>query len=148
MLAMAQIEYIKYLREEEGLSINSLAKRLKINWRTARKYADRDDWSPEIKKRIKHYPILGPYFDIIEAWLTEDLSRKRKQRYINIRIYQRLRDECGYTGGVHTITAYVSQRKKALASEQKTYHDLIHPGGEAQVDFGTSEVIYEGTLLK
>lgn len=149
MLAMAQVNYINFLREEEGLSINSLANRLGINWRTAKKYGDREDWSPEIKKRIKRYPILGPYLDIIEAWLMEDLSRKRKQRHTNIRIYQRLRDECGYTGGIRTVTDYVSKRKKTLAQdEKKTYSELIHPGGEAQVDFGTAEVIYEGKWLQ
>ncbi|GAB4073755.1 hypothetical protein GCM10028778_12580 [Barrientosiimonas marina] len=148
MLAMAQVDYINFLREEEGLSINSLAKRLGINWRTAKKYADRDDWSPDIRHRMKRYPILGPYLDIIDAWLTEDLSRKRKQRHTNIRIYQRLRDECDYTGGVRTVTGYVSERKKALMQDQKTYSDLIHPGGEAQVDFGTADVIYDGTWLQ
>ncbi|WP_167751509.1 IS21 family transposase [Lentibacillus salicampi] len=148
MLAMAQVDYINFLREVEGLSVNSLAKRLGINWRTAKKYADQEDWSPEVKKRIKRYPMLGPYLDIIEAWLTEDLSRKRKQRHTNIRIYQRLRDECGYSGGVRTVTGYVSKRKKELAQEQKTYTELIHPGGEAQVDFGTTDVIYEGAWLQ
>ncbi|GGJ79326.1 hypothetical protein GGR02_002221 [Anoxybacillus voinovskiensis] len=34
MLALAQIEYIKFLREEKGLSI---AKQLKVNWRTVKK---------------------------------------------------------------------------------------------------------------
>jgi len=148
MLAMAQVDYINFLRDKEGLSINSLAKHLGINWRTAKKYADQEDWSPEVKRRIKRYPILGPYLDVIDAWLTEDLSRKRKQRHTNIRIYQLLRDECGYTGGIRTVTGYVSKRKKELAQEQETYTELIHPGGEAQVDFGTTDIIYEGTWLQ
>lgn len=148
MLAMAQVDYINFLREEEELSINSLAKRLGINWRTAKKYADRDDWSPDVQQRIKRNPVLGPYLDIIEAWLTEDLSRKRKQRHTNIRIYQRLRDECDYLGGVRTVTGYVSRRKKELRQDRQTYSELVHPGGEAQVDFGTADVIYDGTWLQ
>ncbi|TRM11457.1 hypothetical protein FH966_06960 [Lentibacillus cibarius] len=129
MLAMAQINYINFLRDVEGLSINSLAKRLGINWRTARKYADQEDWSPQVKKRMQRFPILGPYLDVIEVWLTEDLNRKRKLRHTNIRIYQRLRDECGYTGGVRTVTSYVSKRKKELKQDQTSYTELVHPGG-------------------
>lgn len=36
MLAMAQQEYIKFLRDDEGLSINKIAKQMKVNWRTAK----------------------------------------------------------------------------------------------------------------
>ncbi|MFW6009486.1 MAG: hypothetical protein ACOCP8_09510, partial [archaeon] len=32
-------DYIKYLREVEGCSISEIARRVKINWRTAQKYA-------------------------------------------------------------------------------------------------------------
>ncbi|TFJ90234.1 IS21 family transposase, partial [Lentibacillus salicampi] len=147
-LAMAQVDYISFLRDEEGLSVNSLAKRLGINWRTAKKYADREDWSPEIKRRSKRSPILEPYMDVIDAWLTEDLSRKRKMRHTNIRIFQRLRDECAYTGGARTVTSYVSRRKKELAQAQQAYTELVHPGGEAQIDFGTTDIIYEGAWLQ
>lgn len=148
MLAMAQVDYISFLREKEGLSINSLAQRLGINWRTAKKYADRDNWSPKIKKKGKRSSILDPFLDVIDAWLTEDLSRKRKIRHTNIRIYQRLRDECGYTGGIRTVTGYVSRRKKELTQEQQAYTELVHPGGEAQIDFGTTDIIYEGAWLQ
>lgn len=146
MLAMAQVEYIKFLREVEGLSINSIAKALGINWRTAKKYADRDNWGPEVKVRQKRYPVLGPYLEIIDAWLMEDMRRKQKQRHTGIRIYHRLRDECGFKGGVRTVTGYVSKRRKELMDERKTYTDLVHPGGEAQVDFGTAEVIHEEAI--
>ena len=48
MLAMAQQEYIKFLRDNEGLSINKIAKLMNVNWRTAKKYADQENWN------IKH----------------------------------------------------------------------------------------------
>ena len=49
MLALAQVEYIKFLREEKGLSIRAIAKQLGVNWRTAKKYADQSNWSPKEK---------------------------------------------------------------------------------------------------
>jgi DNA-directed RNA polymerase specialized sigma24 family protein len=41
MLKVPQQEYIKYLREFEGLSISEIKEKLNINWRTAKKYADK-----------------------------------------------------------------------------------------------------------
>ncbi len=48
MLAMAKIQYIKHLRDSEDQSISKIAGEVKINWRTAKKYADCDDWNVEI----------------------------------------------------------------------------------------------------
>ena len=36
MLKVSQQEYIKFLREFEGLSISEIKERLDINWRTAK----------------------------------------------------------------------------------------------------------------
>ena len=85
---------------------------------------------------------------MIDAWLEEDRRKKKKQRHTAIRIYERLRDECGFTGGVRTVTEYVSKRRKELAEEKETYVDLHHPGGEAQVDFRTAELIYEQKIME
>ncbi len=150
MLAMVQIDYIKFLREKKGMDINAIAKELNVNWRTVKKYADKENWNETVKERKKSYPVLGGFLDIIEVWLLEDLRRPKKQRHTNIRIYDRLRDECEYTGGVRTVTEYVSKRKKELTkeSEKETYIDLIHPGGEAQVDFGTAELVYSQKLIQ
>ena len=44
-------------------------------------------------------PKLGPYLDWITAILTSDKLVHRKQRHTAKRIFERLRDEHGYTGG-------------------------------------------------
>ena len=46
------------------------------------------------------------------------------------------------------MTEYVFKRRKELAEEKETYVDLHHPGGEAQVDFGTAELIYEQKIME
>ncbi len=40
MLAMSDINCIKHLRNNKGLSISKIEETLGINWRTAKKYAD------------------------------------------------------------------------------------------------------------
>src|SRR5690606_2495181 len=94
------------------------------------------------------FPVLGPYLEIIDAWLEEDLRRPKKQRHTNVRVYQRLVEECGFTGGERTVTTYVANKKKELAKQKDTYLDLEHPGGEAQVDFGTAEVSHQQKLIQ
>lgn len=150
MLALAQINYIKFLRDVEGMDINAIAKKIKANWRTVKKYADREDWNEPQQTREKTYPVLGPYLDIIDIWLMEDQRRPKKQRHTNIQVYNRLHDECGFKGGVRTVTGYVAQRKKALkkASDKETFIQLNHPGGEAQVDFGTAEVVHQQRMIQ
>ncbi|KXG44119.1 IS21 family transposase [Tepidibacillus infernus] len=148
MLAMAQQNYIKHLREREDLAINSIAKQMNINWRTAKKYADKDDWNLDLKERKKRYPILGDYIEIIDTWLEEDLRKPKKQRHTQIRVYQRLVDEYGFTGGIRTVTAYVAKKKKELTKTTDKFIDLQHPGGEAQVDYGTAEVNHNQKLIQ
>lgn len=148
MLAMAQQEYIKFLRDNEGLSINKIAKLMNVNWRTAKKYADQENWNIKVKPRKKSYPVLGPYLEYIDAWLEEDLRRPKKQRHTNVRIYQRLVEEFGFTGGERTVTTYVANKKKEMTKQLNTYLDLKHPGGEAQVDFGTAEVSHAQKIIQ
>jgi hypothetical protein len=67
-----QQQYIRFLREVEGCSIQEIAERVQVNWRTAKKYADRDDWNEPVCKRKGRHPVLGPYIEIIDTWLEED----------------------------------------------------------------------------
>ncbi|MED1721163.1 IS21 family transposase [Brevibacillus parabrevis] len=142
---MAQIEYIKHLREKEVCSIKEIADKLEINWRTARKFADRLDWNKNQLPRRKHYPVMAPFIEIVDAWLTEDQAMPRKQRHTAKRIYDRLVQEHGYTGSDRTVRDYVSKRRKELKlQEMGSYIKLEHPGGEAQVDFGKVKAVVKG----
>lgn len=138
---MAQIEYIKHLYENEGKSLTLISKELHLNYRTVRKYATEYNWSPNeklIKKRS--HRVLGPYLELIDEWLTDDLKRPRKQRHTAIRIYNRLIEEHKFSGGKRTVSTYVNQKKKGLLQDKKGQLPLAHIPGESQLDFG--EVVY------
>ncbi|MCW2279316.1 hypothetical protein [Heliophilum fasciatum] len=110
-----------------------------MNWRTAKKYADCDDWNLSIKKKQRRQLVMEPYVDILDTWLQEDERMPRKQRHTVMRIFRRLQEEHGFTGGERTVRSYVSRRRKELQLERaQRYERLDHPGAEAQVDFGTS----------
>lgn len=141
MLKMPQQQYIKFLREAEGCSVNEIAKQMGIHWRTAKRYADQSDWNQSIGRRRRTSPIMGPFMEIVDTWLEEDKLLPRKQRHTGVRIFQRLRDEYQFTGGERTVLAYVRKRKSEMELERaKTYERLEHPPGEAQIDFTTIQV--------
>ncbi|WP_181438570.1 IS21 family transposase [Paenibacillus sambharensis] len=145
---MPQQQYIRFLREAEGLSVNEIAREMGIHWRTAKKYADQSNWNESLKKKKSRSPVMGPFMDIVDTWLEEDRLLPRKQRHTGVRVFQRLRDEYEFTGGQRTVLAYVKKRKAELALERaKIYERLEHPAGEAQVDFTTIEVSQDQELL-
>ena len=54
-------------------------------------------------------PKLGPFLLVIEAILTSDKQAPAKQRHTAMRIFERLRDEHGYTGGYTAVKDYVKR---------------------------------------
>jgi transposase len=149
MLKMPQQQYIKYLREIEGLTINEIADILKIDWRTAKKYADKDDWNLAITPRYKKCPVMEPFKEIVETWLIEDSHIPRKQRHTATQIYQRLVKEYGFTGSLRTVNEHVRRKRRDLELERaKSFERLEHPGGEAQVDFCTIQVSKDSKFME
>lgn len=145
MLKMAQIDYIKHLREEDKLSISKIANKLEINWRTAKKYADGDPDS-ESSKRRRQRPVMGPYTNIVDAWLQEDMLAPRKQQRTAKAIYEQLKKRTDFSGSIRTVRYYVSKKRKELidASKQQ-YVKLTHEPGTAQVDFGEFKAVHPET---
>ena len=93
-------------------------------------------------------PKLDGFTDTIDAWLLKDLEVLKKQCHTAKRIYNRLCEEAGFTGGYTTVKDYVrSQRQKAL----EMFIPLAHPPGHSQADFGEAVVVLggaaEGSLL-
>ncbi|GAV25444.1 hypothetical protein ciss_13770 [Carboxydothermus islandicus] len=146
MLAMADINSIKYLREKKGYSISKIANIHNINWRTAKKYSDRDDWNIEIKKK-KRSSLKDEYYEIISIWLKEDLKLPRKQRHTAQRVYERLVEEHNFPGSDRTVRLWVAEIKKELyKSQSEIYVKLSAQPGAAQADFGKVQVIEKGVI--
>jgi len=145
MLAMAEIQYIKHLREKEGKNIREIADTLNINWRTAKKYADCEDFNLP-PKRKRRRPVMGPYEDIVDTWLLGDKRLPRKQRHTAKRIYDRLVAEHGFKGGERTVREYVSHRKHQLGQQEEIFAKLSHPKGHTQADFGKFYAFRNGCL--
>ena len=90
-------------------------------------------------------PKLDPFIPIIEDWLEADRTMPRKQRHTAKRVFDRLREECGFTGGYTIIKDYIRERKRR---GQEVFVPLAHPPGHAQADFGEAMVRIGGVEQK
>ena len=97
------------------------------------------------RSRDVRRPKLEGFTGTIDQWLLEDLERPKKQRHTVKRIFERLRDEDGFTGGYKTVKDYVRvHRQKARAM----FIPLTHPPGHGQADFGEAVVVLGGARQK
>lgn len=84
---------------------------------------------------------LGPFTAIINRILAEDRTAPRKQRHTCKRLFERLRDEHGYSGGLTVLSDYVRAQK---LRSREVFVPLSHKAGHAQVDFGEADAIIAG----
>ena len=70
---------------------------------------------------------------IIDKILVDDKTRPKKQQHTSKRIFERLRDEHGFTGGITIVKDYVAGWRQRA---QEMFVPLVHPPGHAQADFG------------
>lgn len=90
-------------------------------------------------------PKLGALLPVIDAILGADRTAPVKQRHTAKRIFERLRDEHGYAGGLTVVKDYV---RLARARCRETFVPLAHPPGHAQVDFGEGVGVIGGVRQK
>ena len=132
---------------DEGLSHREAARRFGIDRRTVKKMLSYS--APPGYRRTKpvRRPKLDGFTGIVDTILEADTDPDvpRKQRHTAHRIFERLRDEHGFTGGYTIVKDYVRARRQ---SAREAFVPLHHPPGHAQVDFGEATVEVGGRREK
>jgi transposase len=90
-------------------------------------------------------PKLGPFVGIIDRILEDDKGRPAKQRHTSKRIFERLRAEHGYGGGLTIVKDYVLLRRQ---QQREMFVPLRHDPGHAQADFGEALAVIGGVERK
>ena len=122
---------VRYSVQIEGLSRREAARRYGIDPRTVAKMLAFSVPPGYRRSRPPVRPKLDPFTGIIDRILLEDEGRPKKQRHTSKRIFERLRDEHGYSGGITIVKDYVlSQRLR----HREVFVPLRHDPGHAQVD--------------
>ena len=117
----------------EGLSHREAARRFGIAPRTVAKMMVFSVPPGYRRKKPPARPKLDPFIGIIDRIVEEDKRRPAKQRHTSKRIFERLRDEHGFAGGLTIVKDYVHERR---LRQREVFVPLRHDPGHAQADFG------------
>ena len=88
---------------------------------------------------------LGPHTAWIDAILESDRGVHNKQRHTAQRIFERLRDERGFSGGYTIVREYVAE---ATSRSREMFVPLSHRPGHAQADFGEADGYIAGKKIR
>src|SRR6476620_7163294 len=136
---------VRYAVQIEGVSRREAARRFGIDPRTVAKMLAFS--VPPGYRRTKPpvRPTLDAVLAIIDRILAEDKGRPKKQQHTAKRIFERLRDEHGFTGGITIVKDYVAGWRQRA---QEMFVPLVHPPGHAQADFGEAIGVIGGMERK
>jgi len=67
VLGMTQINCIRTLRQQRGLSVAQVAQIMGVSWQTAKKYGDADELPPARTGKERKKPVMDGYLEVIEA---------------------------------------------------------------------------------
>jgi transposase len=129
----------------EGLSRREAARRFGIDPRTVAKMLAFSVPPGYRRSRQPARPKLDAFSGVIDRILEEDKSRPAKQQHTSKRIFERLRDEYGYGGGITIVRAYIHEQRQRL---REMFVPLSHEPGHAQVDFGEALAVIAGEERK
>ena len=130
---------------DEGLSHGEAARRFGIDRRTVKKMLSYSAPPGYRRTMPVRRPKLEEFTAVIDAILSADRDVPRKQRHTAQRIFERLRDEHGFTGGYTIVKDYVRAQRQ---STREAFVPLHHPPGHAQADFGQAVVDLRGKREK
>ena len=136
---------VRYAVQIEGLSRREAARRFEIDPRTVAKMMKFSAPPGYVRTKAPARPKLDPFIPVIDRILLEDKSRPRKQQHTAKQIFERLRDEYSFAGGLTIVKDYVAGSR---LQAQEMFVSLEHPQGHAQVDFGEGIGIIGGVERK
>ena len=145
---MKQVELyarVRHAVQIEGMSRRAAAERFGIDPRTVAKMLRFSIPPGYVRTKPPFRPKLDAFTGVIDAIMAADKERSKKQRHTSKRIFERLRDEHGFTGGMTIVKDYVAGWRQR---SQEMFVPLAHPPGHAQADFGEALAKIGGTLRK
>src|ERR1700758_177590 len=129
----------------EGRSQRAVAREFGLSRETVRKMLEYAVPPGYQRQQPIKRPKLGPWLGVIDAILADDKQRPVRQRPTAKRIFDRLKDEHGFTGGYTIVKDYV---RGELRRRREMFVPLHHAPGHAQADFGEALVVIGGIEQK
>ena len=106
MICVETIGKIRRWHRVNKLSVSEIARRLSASRNTIAKYLDSEVTKPRYKTRPKRLPVMGTWVVKLEAMLSADATRPRKEQRTAQRLLDGLVQE-GFTGSYPTVQRFV-----------------------------------------
>ena len=148
MYAMVDKEYVRKRHYVGGWSIRKLSMQLKISRQTVRKMLADSKIPKYNRQRDRPCPVMDRYRAFIENILEQDKRAPAKQRHTAARIYERLTNEHGFTGGESTVRHYIRKLKQGMTQPECFLKLEANPGEQMQIDLGHAEVDIASKRIK
>lgn len=129
----------------QGASKRSVCRQYGIAHKTLQKILAHSEPPSYRRQTPRAKTKLGPYLEVIEQILAADCESPARQRHTAKRIFERLRDEHGYAGGITQVKEAVARLRRHSA---EVFVPLAHSPGRAQFDFGEAAVRIAGAACK
>jgi transposase len=133
MVTLDEYARIRRAHAVEGLGVKALARQFGHSRQKIREILA----NPEPKRyvRIRRAPlILDPFKPIIDAIVEADEQAPRKQQHTVSRLWRRLQQEHGFSGGYERVRLYLLGKQR---QKRETFIPLDHdPGQRLEADFG------------
>ena len=130
---------------KQGMSSREAARQFGISRDTVAKMLEFSEPPGYRRTATMIRPKLDGFTPIIDGYIEDDKLVPRKQRHTSKRIFDRLRDEHGFTGGYTIIKDYVRTHHQR---HKEVFVPLSHAPGHGQSDFGEAQVIIGGVQQK
>ena len=127
------------------ISKRAACSQYEIHWATLKKILSHEEPPGYRRSRSPRRPTIEPVLPILRQILDDDTKAPKKQRHTARRMWQRLRDEHGFTGGYTVVKDAVRAMR---VGTKEVFLPLSHPPGEAQVDFGFAQVVIGGVATQ
>jgi transposase len=145
---MKRVELYRKVRRAvmiDGMSRRSAAAYFGINRKTIDKMLVFPELPQHGRSGRSFSGKLSGLTEIIDQILSDDRTVHAKQRHTGTRIFERLRDEHGFTGGITIVRDYVAN---ARLRSREVFIPPSHRPGHAQVDYGEADGIIGGKLMR
>jgi transposase len=142
---MDQWTEIRRLVLTKQKSKRAICEEYKLHWKTLKKILNHEEPPGYRQRQPRGKPKLDRVLPIIHEILEQDKTAPPKQRHTIKRIFDRLRAEHEYDGGISVVGDAVRAWRAGTA---EVFMPLAHPAGQAQVDFGEATVRLQGQETK
>ena len=108
----------------DEMSRREACRKYNLNFRTIQKILKDPQPPDRPKEYARDKPKTGQFISVIHEILQADKKVHAKQRHTGKRIFERLRDEHDYTGGITVVRDEIRRYKQATA---EVFMPLAHP---------------------